>query len=419
MPFVDILQRTLGVDQREFATHVADAYEHLYDLVYLRAHPLVPLLVTSPDLSEKKRARQLHRLLLDVISELDPGPQAPSFSHEWRRHRLLVLRYVKGLNPQAVADQLIMSLRHYYRIHSAAIADVASLLWERYAAQPQVSHPDSALSPETDAANRLELLRLEAARMVQADRYARVSDVLERVLPLLQEMSRQHRIEIHPVLDDSLPGVSIDQSLLRQLLLGTIGYLLERAEQGMLYIRGQVEGPAACLSLIVEPSEAVHAMPADGAERLQAFAEMATLANAHILPLLADGHIVGFDLQLPIAERTVLVVDDNEDVLELFRGYLSPHRYRVVTARTAHDALETARLLQPYAITLDLMMPGQDGWDLLQILLNQPDTCHIPVIVCSVLKQKELALSLGATAFLEKPITEQALLSALEALSEN
>jgi CheY-like chemotaxis protein len=64
------------------------------------------------------------------------------------------------------------------------------------------------------------------------------------------------------------------------------------------------------------------------------------------------------------------------------------------------------------------MMPKQDGWHVLQTLLNQPDTSRIPVIVCSVLKQKELALSLGATAFVEKPITEQALLSALDALEE-
>jgi CheY-like chemotaxis protein len=67
-------------------------------------------------------------------------------------------------------------------------------------------------------------------------------------------------------------------------------------------------------------------------------------------------------------------------------------------------------------MTLDLMMPGRDGWDLMQIPLNQPGTSSIPIIVCTVLKQKELALSLGAAAFLEKLFSQQTLLSTLNAL---
>ena len=88
----------------------------------------------------------------------------------------------------------------------------------------------------------------------------------------------------------------------------------------------------------------------------------------------------------------------------------------MVTTQLAQDVLELAHQLRPYAITLDLMMPDQDGWDVLQMLLNQPETQHIPVIVCSVLRQRDLALSLGASLFLEKPVSEQSLLSAMEAL---
>jgi CheY-like chemotaxis protein len=407
------------VSKTQFVSHVADAYEHLYDLVSLRVHPLLEVLAPAPFLSVKERARRLNRVLLDVIEELDPGPQAPAFSREWRRHRLMVLRYVKGLTPQATADQLIVSLRHYYRVQKAAIADIANVLWDRYMVNGSRPQEIPQAAEEGTSLSRLELLRLEAARTAQADRHARVGDVIAGVIPLLQDMLRQRRLDVRQALPEALPGVSIDRSLLRQMLLGILGYLIERAEQATIRLVAQVEGPAICLSLAVEPPQAVHSMPhVEVEEPLSAVEEMATLTGAQVMPVHAGQSIVGFEVRLPTAERIVLVVDDNEDVLELFRGYLSPHRYRVATAQTAQDALDKARQLQPYAITMDLMMPDQDGWDLLQVLLNQSDTRHIPIIVCSVLKQKELALSLGATAFLEKPISEQALLAALETLEE-
>jgi CheY-like chemotaxis protein len=144
---------------------------------------------------------------------------------------------------------------------------------------------------------------------------------------------------------------------------------------------------------------------------------MADLSSARILPMRPAHSIVGLEVWLPTSPRqTVLVVDDNTDALELFQRYLGSCGYRVVTAQTARKALSLARRLQPHAIILDLMMPEQDGWDLMQVLLNQPETSHIPIIVCSVLKQKELALSLGATVFLDKPVTEQTLLAALAPL---
>jgi len=404
------------VTREEFAAQVADACEHLYDLVYLRTHPLLDLLVRSAG-PEKKRARELHGILLEAINELDPGPQAPAGAQECRRHRLLMLRYVKGLAPQAVADQLILSLRHYFRVQSAALEDVAAILWDRYVERPPVTAAPTPDPGEDAALSRLELLRLEAARTVQADRFARLSDVVPGVLPLLAEMLRQHELQVRLQLAATLPGASVDRSLLRQMLLGLLGYLIESAQRGALVLAAQVEGTTICLSLALEPPEAIVAPPpADDGDRLPALAEMAAITGARILPCYAGPRIAGFEVRLPVAERTVLVVDDNEDVLALFRSFLSPHRYRVVTERAARAVLDRARQIQPYAITLDLMMPGQDGWDVLQSLLNHPETRHIPVIICSVLKQKELALSLGAAAFLAKPITEQALLAALEAL---
>ena len=403
----------------EFAGQVADAFEHLYDLVYLRDHPLLDVLLPSSEEPVKARARRLHRILLDVIAELDPGPQAPTLSHEWRRHRLLVWRYVNGQSAQVVADRLMVSLRHYYRLQSAALGDVAQILWERYVANPPPPEEKPEEQESEAELDRLEMLRLEAARMAQADRYTRMADVVRGVVPLLEEMLRTRGLRMRVEVAADLPGASVDPSLLRQVLLGALGYLIERATDATLVVRVKAWGAMVMVSLGVEPPEAVAAPEAvEAEERVSALSEMAALTTAQVTPVYAEGAIVGFEIALPIAERTVLVVDDNEDVLELFRSYLQPHRYRVVTVRSAREVLDVARETQPYAITLDLMMPGQDGWDVLQTLLNRPETRNIPVIVCTVLRQKELALSLGAAAFLAKPVSESALLSALESLEE-
>jgi CheY-like chemotaxis protein len=400
----------------DFVNQITDAYEHLYDLVYLRSHPMADILVPNPALRRKEKARLLHNGLLDVIKELDPGPQAPVFSREWRRHRLMVLHYVEGLDPQTVADKLSISRRHYYREQEAAIKAIAIILWDRSRAHLTAPVPLQIAEPETT--DRLELLRREAARVAQSSRRASIDDVIRGVLTLLQDMLRQHQLEVDLALPERLPNVSIDRNLLRQILMGVLGYLIEHAHQARLRLTAQVEETEVGLSLVIEPATALCPAPETRLQqRLAAFHEIAVLSSAQILPVYAQQTLIGFNLRLPTnPQQVVLVIDDNEDILELFQRYLTPYHYRVATARTTQEGLNLSHRLQPYVIFLDLMMPGQDGWDLLQILLNQPDTRHIPIIVCSVLKQKELALLLGAAGFLDKPISEQALLSILEDL---
>src|SRR5260221_8133582 len=170
----------------EFTERLVDAYEHLYDLVYLRSHPFAETLVDEPSQRHKERAWQLHYVLVNVIQELSPGAQAPTFSREWRRYRLLTLRYVDGLTPQVVADQLAISRRHYYRAHDEALHALASILWQRYTAT-QAKTPQAVTTPLAMATDRLEMLRLETAQMAHQDRYSSVSAVLDGVLALLKD----------------------------------------------------------------------------------------------------------------------------------------------------------------------------------------------------------------------------------------
>jgi CheY-like chemotaxis protein len=126
----------------------------------------------------------------------------------------------------------------------------------------------------------------------------------------------------------------------------------------------------------------------------------------------------GFQIDLPAATpRTILLVDDNADALELFQRYLHHHHYHTVATQSSIEAIHLAGKLKPYAIVLDLMLPDYDGWDVLQRLANHPETHQIPVIICTILGARHLALSLGAAAFLEKPVSEEQLIQALNTVS--
>lgn len=110
----------------------------------------------------------------------------------------------------------------------------------------------------------------------------------------------------------------------------------------------------------------------------------------------------------------MLVVDDDIKTQELLNFYLQQQGYSVVIASNGIDAIEIARTQQPFiAITLDIMMPWQDGWATLSASKEEPLTSDIPVIIISIVDEKNLGFSLGALDYITKPIDKCHLLSSL------
>ena len=102
-------------------------------------------------------------------------------------------------------------------------------------------------------------------------------------------------------------------------------------------------------------------------------------------------------------------------MIQLFRRYLAGQpRYRLFEAGSGSEVVERAKSQLLHLIILDVMMPGQDGWELLQILRREPATATIPIMVCSVLNEPQIALALGASDYLTKPVTQDALLLKVE-----
>jgi signal transduction histidine kinase/CheY-like chemotaxis protein len=109
----------------------------------------------------------------------------------------------------------------------------------------------------------------------------------------------------------------------------------------------------------------------------------------------------------------ILVIEDNPAAIELMTGNLERGGFRTVVARTGSEALATARELQPIAITLDILLPGLDGWEVLTRLKHDATTSSIPVVVVSVVDNPELGMALGAVDYFVKPIEGSAFLKSL------
>ncbi len=114
--------------------------------------------------------------------------------------------------------------------------------------------------------------------------------------------------------------------------------------------------------------------------------------------------------------KSILSIDDEGEVINLYKRYLDGYGYRVIPLVEPGQAVETAANIQPLAITLDINMPEQDGWQVLEALKKDPNTRGIPVIICSVTEEQEKGHSLGAAGYLLKPILEDDLLSAIRHL---
>ena len=137
------------------------------------------------------------------------------------------------------------------------------------------------------------------------------------------------------------------------------------------------------------------------------------------LPLQSAARRVAAPVALPAVATSdpsaplVLVVDDNPQAAEILSRYLHTGGFRTTVARTGPEALRMAGELKPAAITLDILLPEVDGWEVLNRLKADEATRNIPVVVVSVVDNPSLGRALGALDYFVKPVDGKALLSRL------
>jgi PAS domain S-box-containing protein len=304
----------------------------------------------------------------------------------------------------------------------------------------------------------LDLSKIEAGRLELSLEDIDLATLLNEVAKTAEPLAERNgnRLKVH--LADGLGRIRADPIRLRQVVLNLLSNACKFAERGEVVLEARRKSSGRGGWIVVSVADSGIGMRPEQMSRLfQEFiqADASTtrkyggtglgLAISRKLCRLMGGDIhvesapgkgSRFTIRIParaaarssapVAESAapaawaatatghrVLVIDDEETVRDLMRRFLSREGFEVVTARDGAEGLALARDLRPMLITLDVLMPGLDGWSVLENLKADPELAGIPVVMLTILDDRNKGFALGATDFLTKPVDPERLRTVL------
>jgi len=407
--------------RRAFVVALRRALHHLYDTIELRRSKLLPML----GLNGPSGVSMLRRTLEDAIEALKPAPGLSPQSDAWRSYWILYHRYVEQFNQQSVAVNLGLSIRQLRRQEQLALHTLADWLIERHrpALDEYLADGDKTFPTPLEDADYREAKKTEGpptgiinSELEWAERFfsnqqtvVDVDDVVRSVVQTIKPLIDAAGAVVHCDIPGNLPRALASITSVRQVVLNLILVAIQSSNQRETYITcGHTESN---VWIKIQPI-----MLTAGQEKgLSLVTRLATISGGHLEYVSSSDAVQSALLTLPTAgQYPVLAIDDNADSLRLLERCLSNSRYHLIGTRNPAQALPLAEQVHPHAIILDVMLPDMDGWEVLGQLRENPVTRHIPVIVCTILPQEALALTLGAVGFIRKPISRERLLWELD-----
>jgi signal transduction histidine kinase/DNA-binding response OmpR family regulator len=287
----------------------------------------------------------------------------------------------------------------------------------------------------------LDLSKVEAGQMVLHQQHLAVADAVREVLAAMEPLARAKAITLAGEPDPALDVVA-DPGKLKQMLLNLVSNAIKFTAEG-----GRVSVEARRVDSSIEISVIDNGIGIAAGDIARLFAEFQQidsgsarrqegtglglaltrhLARLHggdvsvesepgrgstfTLRLHAPGSEAAADPDRPL----VLVVEDNPAAAEILGRHLLRGGFRMRVAHTGAEALAMATELKPVAVTLDILLPEIDGWEVLARLKEVEATRNIPVVVVSVVDNPTLGRALGAIDYFVKPVDGKALLSRLD-----
>jgi CheY-like chemotaxis protein len=406
-----------------FARWVHDAYGHLYDSHHLQNHPLGKLLLKATTENDSfQHSQALRRVLLDAIQSLRPQPKTPAQSPDWRLYSLLELRYIERLTPMEAMQQLSLSKSQFFRDQARALELLSKLLWERVQ-----SSTDSAALAQQALRYRTDPVALkdsplasnaQTAFVTPAWRLIHLGELLEDLLPIIHPLAERHQVAVETRSLFDLAPVRGDRVMVRQALLNVLTLAITSTTTQSVVICGETSQEQVSLRLTFGAEPSTGADDGEQGGRLALAQEiMDTLGG--VLTEARSSAEQAIVLRWPSThQKVLLMIDDNQGLVELFRRYLASEPWQILWAKNGSEARQTLEKSTPDAILLDIMMPDEDGWEVLLSLQEQLVDRQTPILICSVVYEPSLAESLGAAGYLPKPVSQDALLAVLGPLKQ-
>jgi CheY-like chemotaxis protein len=381
---------------------VKDALENLYDLNYLEHHPLAQGDASAAEHPTGHAGQRLRLELVGAIESLSPGPSVSFDAPQARVHNLLVLHYVECRTVQEAAHMTDVSRRQAHRDLRLGVEKIAAIFWARR----------FTITSQQTSVSQLSSVETEVARLETHPTPTDMCHLLQQARETVGRLAAQHDVQFqikaptHPVI------VSVDQAVAEQVVVNLLSNAIQQAQPGALRVALTSDAGQASLTVRYLPEPTMASAPPVNL----VIAKMADQLGWVVRKKDQTDGIRIIALNMTTYGPSVLVIDDNEGLVKLVGRYLTDQTCRVISAEDGLEGLRLAEEELPDVIILDVMIPQVHGWEVLQRLRNHPETARIPVIICSVINDPELAYSLGASLFLPKPVSRNKILKALHEL---
>jgi GAF domain-containing protein/CheY-like chemotaxis protein len=304
----------------------------------------------------------------------------------------------------------------------------------------------------------LDLSKIEAGKMeLSLEEGVNLNDLINSVMSTMVGLVKDKPIEILQDIQPDLPTARADPIKVRQILINLLSNAAKFTDKGSITIGAKQHtnsrGRPNIYISVTDTGPGI--TPEDQKKLFQPFTQVDGSATRKTggsgLGLSISRHLVEmhggriglkseagkgstFFFTLPVSGTNtgmlniqkqevennmpvILAIDDEQKIIKLYERFVSNHGFQIYPLSDPLKAVETAKHIHPYAITLDIMMPECDGWQILEELKSDPETRHIPVIICSILEERSKGFSLGAFDYLVKPILEDDLVNALDRLN--